>query len=119
MAGDATEILLKKAKQFEQEFNEDLAVIAFAIKKYGLPPTLKLSVHSGSDKFSIYEAMRKLAQAPRPDREAFFRLRGEDGASSLRDPTRGISVPIQKSHCGQRQVPYAARLRKSRHLLHD
>src|SRR5215831_19431114 len=36
--------------QFEQEFNDDLAVIAFAIQKYGLPPTLKLSVHSGSDK---------------------------------------------------------------------
>jgi hypothetical protein len=46
-------------KQFEQEFNEDLAVIAFAIRKYGLPPSLKLSVHSGSDKFSIYEPMRR------------------------------------------------------------
>jgi tagaturonate epimerase len=46
-------------KQFEKEFNEDLAVIAFAIKKYGLPASLKLSVHSGSDKFSIYEPMRK------------------------------------------------------------
>jgi hypothetical protein len=46
-------------KQFEQEFNEDLAVIAFAIQKYGLPQSLKLSVHSGSDKFSIYEPMRK------------------------------------------------------------
>jgi hypothetical protein len=46
-------------KQFEKEFNEDLAVIAFAIQKYGLPPSLKLSVHSGSDKFSIYEPMRK------------------------------------------------------------
>jgi len=46
-------------KQFEQEFNDDLAVIAFAIQKYGLPPSLKLSVHSGSDKFSIYEPMRK------------------------------------------------------------
>ena len=46
-------------KQFEREFNEDLAVIAFAINKYGLPPSLKLSVHSGSDKFSIYEPMRK------------------------------------------------------------
>lgn len=45
--------------QFEKEFNEDLAVIAFAIQKYGLPPTLKLSVHSGSDKFSIYEPMRR------------------------------------------------------------
>jgi len=45
--------------QFEKEFNEDLAVIAFAVKKYGLPPSLKLSVHSGSDKFSIYEPMRR------------------------------------------------------------
>lgn len=45
--------------QFEKEFNEDLAVIAFAIKQYGLPPTLKLSVHSGSDKFSIYGSMRR------------------------------------------------------------
>lgn len=46
-------------QQFEKEFNEDLAVIAFAIQKYGLPSSLKLSVHSGSDKFSIYEPMRK------------------------------------------------------------
>ncbi len=45
--------------QFEKEFNEDLAVIAFAIQQYGLPPSLKLSVHSGSDKFSIYEPMRR------------------------------------------------------------
>jgi hypothetical protein len=45
--------------QFEKEFNQDLAVIAFAIKKYGLPPTLKLSVHSGSDKFGIYPAIRR------------------------------------------------------------
>jgi tagaturonate epimerase len=46
-------------KQFEKEFNEDLAVIAFAVKKYGLPPSLKLSVHSGSDKFSIYAPIRR------------------------------------------------------------
>ena len=44
--------------QFEKEFNEDLAVIAFAVGRYGLPATLKLSIHSGSDKFSIYEPMR-------------------------------------------------------------
>jgi hypothetical protein len=49
-------------KQFEKEFNEDLAVIAFAINKYGLPSSLKLSVHSGSDKFSIYEPMRRALQ---------------------------------------------------------
>jgi hypothetical protein len=45
--------------QFEKEFNDDLAVIAFAIKQYGLPETLKLSVHSGSDKFSIYAPIRR------------------------------------------------------------
>lgn len=45
--------------QFEKEFNDDLAVIAQAIKIYGLPPALKLSVHSGSDKFSIYPIIKK------------------------------------------------------------
>ena len=44
--------------QFEREFNEDLAVIAHAVLRYGLPENLKLSVHSGSDKFSIYPAIR-------------------------------------------------------------
>jgi hypothetical protein len=43
--------------QFTREFNEDLATIAFAIKTYGLPDNLKLSIHSGSDKFSIYKAV--------------------------------------------------------------
>ncbi len=43
--------------QFTKEFNEDLAAIAFAIETYGLPENLKLSVHSGSDKFSIYKAI--------------------------------------------------------------
>jgi hypothetical protein len=44
-------------KQFAKEFEEDLAAIAFAIAKYGLPANLKLSIHSGSDKFSIYKAI--------------------------------------------------------------
>lgn len=46
-------------QQFEKEFSDDLAVIAFAVKKYGLPANLKLSVHSGSDKFSIYAPIRR------------------------------------------------------------
>jgi hypothetical protein len=45
--------------QFEKEFSEDLAVIGFAIRQYGLPASLKLSVHSGSDKFSIYAPIRR------------------------------------------------------------
>lgn len=43
--------------QFEKEFNDDLAVIAFAIEQFGLPKNLKLSIHSGSDKFSIYKTI--------------------------------------------------------------
>lgn len=45
--------------QFEKEFSDDLAVIAFAVGRYGLPDTLKLSVHSGSDKFSLYGPIRR------------------------------------------------------------
>ncbi len=46
-------------EQFEKEFNEDLAVIAHAVNEYELPKNLKLSVHSGSDKFSIYAPIRR------------------------------------------------------------
>jgi len=40
--------------KFSQEFSDDVAVIAFAVGQYGLSGNLKLSVHSGSDKFSLY-----------------------------------------------------------------
>jgi tagaturonate epimerase len=43
--------------QFAKEFEEDLAAIEYAIKRYHLPANLKLSVHSGSDKFSIYKSI--------------------------------------------------------------
>jgi hypothetical protein len=48
--------------QFEKEFNDDLAVIAHAVARYGLPVNLKLSVHSGSDKFSLYPIIRRALQ---------------------------------------------------------
>ena len=43
--------------KFSAEFRNDLAVVARAIAQYGLPANLKLSVHTGSDKFSIYGAI--------------------------------------------------------------
>lgn len=49
--------------QFEKEFRDDLAVIAFAVKQYGLPSNLKLSVHSGSDKFSLYPIINRALRA--------------------------------------------------------
>ncbi len=47
-------------KKFEQEFEQDLIVLSYARANFGLPDTLKLSVHSGSDKFSIYPVMGRL-----------------------------------------------------------
>jgi tagaturonate epimerase len=45
--------------KFAEEFSDDIQVIALAVKQYGLPGNLKLSVHSGSDKFSLYEPIRR------------------------------------------------------------
>lgn len=44
-------------RQFEHEMTLDVAAIAYAVREYGLPENLKLSIHSGSDKFSIYPAI--------------------------------------------------------------
>ena len=40
--------------KFAEEFEADLMVIDFAIKEFNLPGNLKMSIHSGSDKFAIY-----------------------------------------------------------------
>ncbi|MEI6049253.1 MAG: tagaturonate epimerase family protein [Bacteroidota bacterium] len=40
--------------KFAAEFESDLMVIDYAIKEFGLPENLKMSIHSGSDKFAIY-----------------------------------------------------------------
>ena len=39
---------------FAKEFEQDLLVIDHAVKEFGLPVNLKMSIHSGSDKFAIY-----------------------------------------------------------------
>ena len=45
---------------FEQEFEKDVLVTRHAVKGFGLPDSLKLSVHSGSDKFSIYRPINRI-----------------------------------------------------------
>jgi len=40
--------------KFAKEFESDLLVIDFAVREFGLPENLKMSIHSGSDKFAIY-----------------------------------------------------------------
>lgn len=46
--------------QFAKEFEQDVLVIDFAVSEFGLPDDLKLSVHSGSDKFTIYPVMAEI-----------------------------------------------------------
>lgn len=45
---------------FTTEFEQDLLVINHAVAKFGLPADLKLSVHTGSDKFSLYPVIHSL-----------------------------------------------------------
>jgi hypothetical protein len=47
---------------FAVEFEQDVAVIQYAIKSLGMSESLKLSVHSGSDKFSIYPFIKAAIQ---------------------------------------------------------
>lgn len=47
-------------EQFAREFEEDLCVISHAVKMFGLPSNVKLSVHSGSDKFSLYPVIHRI-----------------------------------------------------------
>ena len=49
-------------ERFEREFALDVAAISYAVAHFGLPANLKLSVHSGSDKFSIYPAIHATMQ---------------------------------------------------------
>ncbi len=48
--------------QFEREFDQDLSVLAYGVAEFGLPPAVKLSVHSGSDKFSLYPIINRLVR---------------------------------------------------------
>jgi hypothetical protein len=45
-------------ESFAKEFEQDVAAVKFAVEVFGLPSNIKLSVHSGSDKFSIYTAIK-------------------------------------------------------------
>jgi len=45
---------------FAREFESDLHIIRFAVQEFRLPSTLKISVHSGSDKFSLYPVISRI-----------------------------------------------------------
>jgi hypothetical protein len=45
---------------FAKEFEEDILVIDLAVREFSLDRDVKLSVHSGSDKFSIYPEISRI-----------------------------------------------------------
>lgn len=47
-------------EQFAVEFEQDVAVLRLASDLFGQKDTLRLSVHSGSDKFAIYPAINRI-----------------------------------------------------------
>jgi hypothetical protein len=47
-------------QNFAREFEADLRIIDLAIHEFGLPENLKMSIHSGSDKFAIYPYIGKI-----------------------------------------------------------
>ena len=100
---------------FEKEFGDDIAVIAFAVKNYGLAENLKLSVHSGSDKFSIYAPMRRAIR--RNDVGLHLKTAGttwleeliglaEAGGAGLQLAKRIYSEALE--HVDELSAPYAA-----------
>jgi len=48
--------------QFIQEFEQDILIISHVLNQYNLPDNLKLSIHSGSDKFSLYSHIYHLLE---------------------------------------------------------
>ena len=47
---------------FARQFEDYVLAIDFAVERFGLPANLKLSIHSGSDKFSLYPAIGRISR---------------------------------------------------------
>ena len=100
--------------RFEREFEQDLMVIDEAVREYGLPANLKLSIHSGSDKFSIYPIMGRLIR--KHDKGIHIKTAGttwleENIGLAVADPAAlGLAKKIYVNALGRMAeltVPYA------------
>ncbi len=100
---------------FSREFSDDVAVIAFAVSRFGLPGDLKLSVHSGSDKFSIYgpihRALKKFNAGVHLKTAGTTWLEELIGLAEAGGPGLDLAREIYAEAYGRRQelcAPYAA-----------
>lgn len=113
-------------EQFNQEFNDDVCVIRHAAERFGLPENLKLSVHSGSDKFSIYPGIRNALQTH--DAGVHVKTAGTTwleeliGLSECGDAAVGLVKQIYRAACGRYSElcgPYASVIDIDQALLPD
>jgi hypothetical protein len=49
-------------ENFKDEFEAHLMIIDYAVHEFGLPDDLKISIHSGSDKFKLYPLIGSIAR---------------------------------------------------------
>ena len=100
--------------QFEKEINADIAVLAHAVERYGLPANLKLSVHSGSDKFSIYAPIRRALQ--RSGAGLHIKTAGTTWLEELigLDETGGEGLALEKRFTAKRSRTGKNSLRRTR-----
>ncbi|MBV9265682.1 MAG: hypothetical protein JO061_05890 [Acidobacteriaceae bacterium] len=101
--------------KFSEEFANDIAVIGHAVERYGLASNLKLSVHSGSDKFSIYDPIHRALR--RFDAGVHLKTAGTTWLEELIGLAEagGAGLALAKeiyrealSHCDELTVPYAS-----------
>jgi hypothetical protein len=101
--------------KFTEEFSSDVAVIAFAVRNCGMASNLKLSVHSGSDKFSLYGPIHRTLK--KFDAGVHLKTAGTTwleeliGLAEAGGEGLGLAKEIYAEAYAQRQdlcVPYAA-----------
>ncbi|NNK94526.1 MAG: hypothetical protein HKP41_09275 [Desulfobacterales bacterium] len=113
-------------EQFNRQFNDDVCVIRHAVEHFGLPENLKLSVHSGSDKFSIYPGIRNALQTH--DAGVHVKTAGTTwleeliGLSESGDDALGLVKQIYRAAYGRYSelcAPYASVIDIDQALLPD
>jgi tagaturonate epimerase len=111
---------------FAKEIDQDMAVLRFAVDELGMPSGLKLSIHSGSDKFSIYPAIR--AAMRKYDAGIHVKTAGttwlEEVIGLAESGTAGLNIAkeIYSQSClrfDELATPYASVLHIDRTMLPD
>jgi tagaturonate epimerase len=83
--------------RFSKEFEEDVCVIKYGVKAFGLSQNLKLSAHSGSDKFSVYPGINRTLK--KFDVGLHVKTAGTTWLEELIGLARSICICNRYRHC--------------------